>query len=517
MAVKPLNSVGGYTVGTDIITDVIDSAGTLLRTSAYTLYVATNGNDANEGGINSPFLTIEAGLAAAYTLSSSGVHSVSVHVAPGTYVENMPLTITPNVALMGDNVRSVHVQPSNPADDMFYLTNGCYIWGITVQQYTSTAFSYNPDGSTCATYGSVYVSPYIQNVTSYTTIPVLHMSSATSTTGQFSASSIQTGPWPEVGDKVLITGQLSGTATITDYFPETIYYVIATTPGENFTLSETLGGPAITTTSGTTVGLTFNYYVFGGLCVKIDGDQVNAYSTKAMILGFITILNQNGTGLYLLNAGYSQAVNIYTLYCNVGVLVESGSFITLNACDCGVGNYGLIADGVGALQTSGSTVGTSTAGTFVVNSLTDGQPFVNTVMQVAGDPTYYTIDTIIPVNALTYTVVIQQIYNETIPPGTTVSFYTRSSIIASAHTFEYVGAGVTYAGLPQYGGIPIEANEVIMTNGGVVTFTSTDQKGNFKVGQGFVINQATGTITGNDFYQSLFAQMTPFILALGSN
>ena len=98
--------------------------------------------------------------------------------------------------------------------------------------------------------------------------------------------------------------------------------------------------------------------------------------------------------------------------------------------------------------------------------------------------------------------------------STPVTFYNRSAIIASAHTFEYVGAGTTYLALPQYGGIPIEANEVIQTNGGVVTFTSTDQKGNFKVGSGFTINQATGTITGNDFYQSLFAQMTPYILAL---
>jgi hypothetical protein len=136
-------------------------------------------------------------------------------------------------------------------------------------------------------------------------------------------------------------------------------------------------------------------------------------------------------------------------------------------------------------------------------------------MQIAGDPEYYTIDTIVPTSPTTSTVVVQQTYTGNLAPGTTVSFYTRSSIIASAHTFEYVGAGTNPAtALPQYGGIPIEANEVIATDGGVVTFTSTDQKGNFKVGLGFVINQATGTITGDDFYKSLYAQMTPYILAL---
>ena len=66
----------------------------------------------------------------------------------------------------------------------------------------------------------------------------------------------------------------------------------------------------------------------------------------------------------------------------------------------------------------------------------------------------------------------------------------------SAHTFEYVGAGTNPAtALPQYGGIPIEANEVIATNGAVITFTSTDQKGNFKVGDGFTINQESTFFT----------------------
>ena len=130
---------------------------------------------------------------------------------------------------------------------------------------------------------------------------------------------------------------------------------------------------------------------------------------------------------------------------------------------------------------------------------------------------YYTIDNILPnfPGVGNSTVSIQQTYLGNAGPGTTMSFYTRSSIIASAHTFEYVGAGTNPAtALPQYGGIPIPANEVVTVNGGIVTFTSTDQKGNFRVGKGFTVNQATGTVSGDDFYRSLFAIMTPYILAL---
>jgi hypothetical protein len=174
-----------------------------------------------------------------------------------------------------------------------------------------------------------------------------------------------------------------------------------------------------------------------------------------------------------------------------------------------------VADGYGPLQTAGNTVGYSTQGSFVIDNFSNGTPHVNTVLIIDGDPEYYTIDTIIPVNATTSNVIVQETYTGNLAPSTGISFYTRSSIIASAHTFEYVGAGTNPAtALPQYGGIPIEANEVIQTDGGVVTYTSTDQKGNFKVGSQFIVNQATATITGDAFYKSLFAQMTPYILAL---
>ena len=43
--------------------------------------------------------------------------------------------------------------------------------------------------------------------------------------------------------------------------------------------------------------------------------------------------------------------------------------------------------------------------------------------------------------------------------------------------------------LPQQGGVPIPENEIENRNGGLVIFTSTDQAGNFKIGDGVIINQ----------------------------
>jgi hypothetical protein len=410
---EALDVVGNITASGNITTTTGSFIGN-IPASEFQLYVATNGNDANNGNLNQPFLTVKAALAAAAALNTY----VSVNVAPGIYVEDNPVTIPPNVSLMGDNLRSVHIRPQTASADLFYVSGGCYVWGITIENYTANGFSYNPSTITTA-----YVSPYIQNLTSSTT---------------------------------------TGTA------------------------------------------------------VYIDGSKCTG--TKAMIVGFFTIINRGGKGIHLLNSSYSQLVNIYTIACDVGIQVESGGFCTLNGSDCSIGNYGLVADGYGPLQTSGNIVSQS-QGAFIIGTLSNGQPHVNTVMVIAGDPTYYTIDTILPniPSVGNSTVVVQEIYTGNAAPGTGVSFYTRSSIIASAHTFEYVGAGTNPAtALPQYGGIPIEANEVVATNGGVVTYTATDQKGNFKVGSQFIVNQATATITGDAFYKSLFAQMTPYILALSS-
>jgi hypothetical protein len=408
--ITPNLSVLGNVTAQNFYGNIANTANVV--TSAKIIYVATNGNDSNNGSITAPYLTIKAALTAA------AAGNVSVHVAPGTYTEDNPITIPANVALMGDNLRSVFVIPATPASDLFYVQNGSYVWGITIRNYLANGFSYDP--TTPAQ--NVFVSPYIQNLTSSTT---------------------------------------TGTA------------------------------------------------------VYIDGNATSAISTKAMIVGFFTIINRGGKGIHLVNSAYSQLVNIYTIACDIGIQVESGAFCTLNGSDCSIGNYGLVADGYGPLQTAGNTVGYSTQGSFVIDNFSNGTPHVNTVLVIDGDPEYYTIDTIIPVNANTSNVIIQETYTGNLAPSTGISFYTRSSIIASAHTFEYVGAGTNPAtALPQYGGIPIEANEVIQTNGGVVTYTSTDQKGNFKVGSQFIVNQATATITGDAFYKSLFAQMTPYILAL---
>jgi hypothetical protein len=101
------------------------------------------------------------------------------------------------------------------------------------------------------------------------------------------------------------------------------------------------------------------------------------------------------------------------------------------------------------------------------------------------------------------------------PDGAFVNFYQRSYISASGYVFEYVGAGTNYGALPQVGyADPVQSKETVQLDNGKVFFTSTDQNGDFRIGPGLVISQATGVLSGRTFTKSLFANMTPFILAI---
>jgi hypothetical protein len=131
-------------------------------------------------------------------------------------------------------------------------------------------------------------------------------------------------------------------------------------------------------------------------------------------------------------------------------------------------------------------------------------------------PTYYSILSSTPVSSGICTITVSDNVPYAVGVGSTVPFFKQSRVLASGHSFEYIGSGTNINGaLPAQGGVPIQDNEVDMRNGGLVVFTSTDQSGNFRIGDGVVVNQTTGTISGTFYSKSLFSTMTPFILALG--
>ena len=252
-----------------------------------------------------------------------------------------------------------------------------------------------------------------------------------------------------------------------------------------------------------------------GTAIRINGSH--ASGGKSMIIGQCTVINQGGKGVHILNSGYSQIVALFTICTDIGVLCESGGQCSISSSNNSFGNYGLVSDGVTSSLQSGNTSGTNDIGEQIIVTGLSTRPAVNDVVKFTGDNNYYTIDTATALSSGSSTITVL----ERLPSftnGIVANFYRRSLITASSHTFEYVGTGINLStARPIDGGVPIQTNEVIQTTGGRVNYTSTDQKGNFRIGDDLLFDRTTGTITGRTFSRSLFSVLTPYILAIGEN
>ena len=79
--------------------------------------------------------------------------------------------------------------------------------------------------------------------------------------------------------------------------------------------------------------------------------------------------------------------------------------------------------------------------------------------------------------------------------NTIVRFHNVSTVSTASTALEYVGAGVTYNALPFFGGEPIPANERTEINNGKCFTVTSDQLGNYRIGQFFTVNAITGEVS----------------------
>jgi hypothetical protein len=219
---------------------------------------------------------------------------------------------------------------------------------------------------------------------------------------------------------------------------------------------------------------------FGTLYYNINTIQVDGGGSGYTGQPTVTISNPTGP-----NGIAAQA----------SATVVNGSVTAINLL-----NSGSQYLGVGATITIAGPAG---AGTTATASISNYQPI------------YYKVAAATLPSAGISTVTFLQTLNNTVSAGTTVYFARGSLQLASTISFEHVGAGTNiFTAKPALGGVVIPENKVVQIDGGTVTYTSTDQSGNFNIGDGVVINQSTGQISGRDFTKALFTTMTPFILAL---
>lgn len=302
--------------------------------------------------------------------------------------------------------------------------------------------------------------------------------------------------------------------------------------------------------------------------VLVDGAQVDG-PLRSMVMDSFTQFNEGGKGIHIMNNGYAQLVSTFTICCTEGVICETGGTCSINTSNCSFGLSGLVAVGRSPKPTLIGTLRGPISGNtdiITVGALSgfgpeqefpfDFQPYPGQVFEFVffdstlqrevtarNDGALFTAlscTKAVPEsndpNDLTYRsfLVLENTYSpafdtsinpdrnqvnvRVIDRGAKVYFYIRSTITTSAHTMEYIGTGTTLlSAVPQKGGQTDTATEAVFDDVGRVFFTSTNQFGDFRIGTGLTIVQATGTIEGETFERSILNIVTPFTIAIASS
>ena len=528
-----------------------------------TLWVSKNGCDTNSGLLEGD---AKYTIAAAAAIAQEGE---TIKVRSGVYIENNPVGLRTDVAITGEDLRLVTVVPSNTNRDVFHVRRGCLIENLSFAGATITtnhprcgavAFpptqesvnsgldfqaisGFTPLGPANEGAAGRWRSPYVRNCTNFMTgsigmkINGDHADAAftgTNNGGQDLKSMVCDSftQYNEAGIGVSISN--NGYAQLVSIF----------TIGCEIGIGVSSGGQCDLTNSNSSFGIKglvadgFGDIEFTGITTNgaTDAQSDTIVSVDTKDSGNNIRIPFDGQGVYfeLDMNNYDDTTSTDTVTAPLQVI---RSIEVINGGNDG--DYSAGAPPIITLNESPQgpesilpefSPNVSAAGTITsVDVLNSGRNFLptqnltatissgNATFKVNTDPILFTVSEATDSSAISGISTVT--FNEFIPypvfNDTPVKFVRLSRIITSSHSFEYIGAGTDInTSNPFQGGKPIPENEVIAINGGQIPFTSTDQKGNFRIGDGLTIDQTTSTIRGRDFNRAIQAQLTPLILAL---
>ena len=561
------------------------------------LYVTKDGKDTNTGKKpGDAKATVKAAVSIASTIPGS-----IVKISAGTYVEDNPIKIGPQVSIVGDSLREVTVVPQNADQDLFHVAPGNLISDMSFTgtiNHGKAIAAFDPD---VIRYSGQ--SPYLLNCTNFVTNSIGMKIDGNNVIGPFksfvcdsftqynvngvgcsitnegyaqlvslfsinNAESIFCGSGGQCditnsnssfGNYGLVADgvgplQISGTIDSTSTVNGDTFVVDLSTPTISIQTAEYTASTGIVT-----ITTNSNHNLVVGMGVTLSGLE---FSCGAPHAGVTTTFFPDGTNGYVFTVNSISAADTFDAYVGISTIehtYQGGGDVEINVIRPYDGQVVYFDDlyytvakitvtnpGSGYNSTPTITIGSpnepwgiaATALPTVANgSVTDieilssgrGYETTPTVTFSTPDvgintatatiellPTYYTVKSSTPISAGISTVTFNGNLPYSVGIGSTVPFFKQSRILASSHSFEYIGSGVDpITSLPSRGGVAIQENEVDNRDGGLVVYTSTDQGGNFRIGEGVVIDQVTGTISGNFYSKSLFANVTPLILALG--
>ena len=534
-----------------------------------TLWVTKNGCDTNSGLLEGD---AKHTIGAAAAIAEEGD---TIRVRSGTYVEENPIGLRNDVAINGEDLRLVLLIPKNKNKDFFHVRRGCLIENLsfTGQDFVNDDHSNCGAVAFPPTQADIDAGFEFQAVTGFTDVGPADEGSS----GRWRSPYIRNCTnfmRKSIGMKINgdhANADNSGTnnlgqdlkSMVCDSFTQYNEAGIGVSLSNNayaqlvsiFTICCEVG---IAATSGGQCDLTNSNSSFGNIGLLADGfgDVEFEGSTFGSILGGSdSVITKNmkdnlnrprtpfdGQGAYFhLNMSdypdsTSSSIITKPLELVRGIrVINGGANEDYTAAAPPIITLSQPPDGPESILPEFSP-NVSAAGTItsvdVINSgrnFLPGQPLTvnisgggSAVLEVDMDPILFTVSeatdtTTVANNGISGISTIT--FNEFIPypiaDDVKIELVRLSRIITSSHSFEYIGSGndINTAN-PFQAGKPKPENEVIAINGGQVPFTSTDQKGNFRIGDGLTIDQTTSTIRGRDFNRAIQAQLTPLILAL---
>ena len=519
------------------------------------VWVNKYGNDDN-GGRTEGDAKLTVGAAAAVAESGD-----TIIIRSGVYYENNPVGLRTGVSITGQDLRLVTIVPQNSGKDVFHVRRGCLVENLNFACDTGKA---NPGGGAVAfppldsanfaasgfispgpaTEGPSgrWRSPYIRNCTNFMPLSIgmkINGDHATASTIGADLKSMVCDSFTqynEAGIGVSITN--NGYAQLVSIF--TINCDIAIycdTGGQcdltnsnssfgNFGLvavglgSTEFTGQVITTTTSESDQIVLKDVTDGILGIGTSSRR--PYDGQAIWFK-INLSNYNTNQVGVITAPLQRLRNVSIINQGSGYSETTPPDITIFPDP--LGPEGIIAEVSATIGDGGSITEID-----VIDSGRNYLPNQNIEVRINGvttndlvavmEPIYFTVNAAtLPTFTVgigtTTTVTINEFVPYLLYEGDVVEMRRISRILTSGHSFEYIGTGTDInTSTPLKGAVPIKANEIVFRDGGQVPHTATDQQGNFNIGEGIQINQATATITGRDFSKAIQAEVTPLILAL---
>jgi hypothetical protein len=563
-------------IGDQIITGSITATsfvgnGSELTNIGYTeklFYVSEDGNDLNDGKtLSTAFRTIKAAALAAADLvalnpPSPYPYRTSIHVKTGYYVEEAPITLVNNVSILGDDLRSVVVRPTEgtKGQNLFLMNNGCYAHGLRLEGCEIDDLEDPRSGFFFAFAPGAYIStsPYVQNCSAINTPFAKFYTPLDFDNGN---PLVGNGPGGMLIDDSVLDPYSPLRSMIVDSYTQVAFNGIGMCArgrgyGQMVSFFTNFSRVGVYCIDGGHASLLNSNTTFGDYGLRSKGMRILVKPDTTIVTG--TTVDPTASAYIATKKTQIQTYMMSQLalygtyaasYSNTGSTIYQSTIkdsgLLLNAiCDDllspVVTRVSQIASGffIGQDTTtgytytlpvqSGFTQGAIVA--FPVNAGNTGiaEDFVRAYQYIrdyfVNDPDniFGSISgaTITKVSQLLSVVedTVQRVIVDQAGGDLLVEF--GSLITSTSHDFSYAGSGVNFLALPvNQGGVGVTNFDIriYQESGGRVYYTAGDETGDQYQGNDFVIRQATGTIEGRTFYKAISSIITPINLALESN